>query len=760
MAIDRIARLRDHGVFRDFSWPASLADLGQYNLIYGWNGSGKTTLSRLLRDLELRRVPSKGEVQVRADGIDLRGSDFPQATLQIRVFNCDFIKESVFPVKGGEVPPIFVVGPSSVEKQKEADRLRASLQGRQQELDAARRAKAQAERDFDQHSIDRAKLIKDTLQKTGSAYNTYNKSDYQGCAQEMAANGDAESHRLSDGQRDGLASQHQATRKPKVPLVDYQGPLLEVLADQVTACLRTTVVSAAIQVLKEDSALSEWVRHGLGLHKERRSGTCLFCDQPLPKIRIGLLEAHFNAEYERLLLRIDEQIQALVAIDLQAVEARVPNRAELYDDLGAEFDSAATAFRQVVDAVRKAFSVLIENLRRKKHEPFAPLSLSEAVPSVDVSAVDALNVVIGRHNEACDEFDRRVRDARDRLALDTVAQTMNEYVRLRDAVHTAVATISAISNEIKRLAADIDGLERDIREHRRPAEELNEDLKRYLGHGDLQLTIKDNGYAITRDGVPADMLSEGEMSAIALLYFLKSLEDRGFDKNNGVVVLDDPVSSLDGNALFIAFSLIRERTNGVAQLIVLTHDFTLFRQMMNWCRYLNGKKKDRDHSRRKARCFMVECASTTAGRESSLRWVDPLLENYESEYHYLFACVYRASSTAARAGLEAYYHIPNVARRLLEAFLAFKAPDASGELHGALQRVQFDESKKLRILRFLNTQSHGFDLVPAHDMTGLGECPAVLSELFEFMRVLDAGHVDAMVGLVSPQAVDGTADGS
>jgi len=757
MTIERIVRLRDHGVFRDFSWPTDLTDFGRYNLVYGWNGSGKTTLSRLLRDLELRRVPASGEVQLRVNGNDLSGADFPQASLQIRVFNRDFIQESVFPVGGGDVPPIFVVGTESVEKQKDTERLKVEQTRRQKDLDAAQRTKGQSEREFDRHCIDRAKVIKDTLQKAGSAYNTYNKTDYQGRAQKMAADGDAATHRLSDDQREGLMAQHQSAPKPKVSEVTYQCPALEVLADQVAALLQTTVVSSAIQGLKDDSALAEWVRHGLGLHTDRGSDKCLFCEQPLPGGRLGELEAHFNAEYERLLLQIDAQYRALEAADSQAAEARTPNRAELYDDLGAEFDVAERAFRQVVDAVRKALGILVENLRRKKGEPFAALSLSEAVPTVDTTAIDRLNEVVRRHNQTCDDFDRHVSEARDRLALDMIAQTLDEYVCLRDTAQRSTAAIDPIGIEIKNLRAKIERIEREIREHRRPAEELNEDLKRYLGHGELQLTIKDDGYSISRNGIPADLLSEGEMSAISLLYFLKSLEDRGFDKRTGVVVLDDPVSSLDGNALFLAFGLIRERTKDAGQLILMTHDFALFRQARNWFHKLPGQRKP-ERSRRPARFFMVECVSAAGRRGSTLRWIDRLLEEYESEYHYLFACVHRAWTTPTSAGLEAYYHIPNVARRLLEGFLAFKVPQASGELYNTLQLVSFDGDRKTRILRFLHTQSHGSDLVPSHDPSGLGECPAVLSDLFDLMRSLDDGHVSAMVGLLSPPNAGENAD--
>ena len=57
MAVTQIQRLRDCGVFHDFTWPGTQPKFGQYNLVYGWNGSGKTTLSRWFRALEFKTTP-------------------------------------------------------------------------------------------------------------------------------------------------------------------------------------------------------------------------------------------------------------------------------------------------------------------------------------------------------------------------------------------------------------------------------------------------------------------------------------------------------------------------------------------------------------------------------------------------------------------------------------------------------------------------------------------------------------------------------
>ena len=304
---------------------------------------------------------------------------------------------------------------------------------------------------------------------------------------------------------------------------------------------------------------------------------------------------------------------------------------------------------------------------------------------------------------------------------------------------------------VRCLEAEIATLEQEIMEHRLPADDLNEDLRRYLGHNELELHVEATGYTINRSGVPATTLSEGEGTAIALLYFLKSLEDRRFDMANGVVVLDDPVSSLDANGLYLAFGFIRERTQQAQQLFVFTHNFALFRQVRNWFHHLRGQRR-KDITQRPARFYMLNCTYEGERRASSIRQLDPLLERYESEYHYLFARVYR-SIGGVDATLEDNYILPNIARRVLETFMAFRQPDNSGDLWNRLQQVAFDEAKKTGILRFVHTHSHRDTIGEAeHDPSILGESSAVLTDLLDLIKSEDPNHFDAMVRLVNSLA--------
>ena len=743
--VEKIVKIRHPGTLRDFRWPTEMVKFGRYNLIYGWNGSGKTTISRFFRALEMRETPPNCEVEFSIKGRSVYGPDFNQATLSVRVFNRDFLSASVFPIDGGEIPPILVLGEDNVQKQMELDRLKRDLAGTESTLEKARTKKTSADRMLDQHCIDRARTIKDALRSSGSnPYNNYDKSDYRQCAYRMFTMGNAKSYLLDDRNREALVAQHRAVPKQEIGEIAYRFPLLPKYAREVSQLLETTVVSAAIQSLESDHDLSSWVHQGLNLYHSHDTDRCLFCDQTLPEGRLQNLEAHFSDKYDQFLNSIEEQLQTLREASEKAGTVQLPDDAYFYEDLTGGYKQVKGDLIDVLNIVKDTLDLMVEELRKKKNRVFESYSLDVHVPEVPSGPVEAVNHIVRSHNVASDNFEGRVKQARKRLANDLIADGLNDFSRLSHDVDETKLAVCQATGEVNRLKEKVDQLERDIVAHRRPAEELNEDLRNYLGHSELQLSIKDTGYAIMRNNKLADALSEGEITAIALLYFLKSLQDRGFNSSKGVVVLDDPVSSLDANALYLAFGFIRERTQDAAQLFILTHNFTLFRHVRNWFHHLKGQGKS-NASQRPARFYMLNWRFNEHQRSSVLCPLDPLLEQYESEYHYLFARIYREVQDRSTTQLEESYVLPNMARRLLEGFLAFRQPQISGELWRKLRDVDFDEAKKLRILRFVHTHSHSDSIgEPEHDPSLLAEAPSVLRDILDFMKDQDAKHFEAM----------------
>lgn len=99
-------------------------------------------------------------------------------------------------------------------------------------------------------------------------------------------------------------------------------------------------------------------------------------------------------------------------------------------------------------------------------------------------------------------------------------------------------------------------------------------------------------YKVVRsDGTIADNLSEGEKNFIAFLYFyylVQGSESADEDPREKIVVIDDPVSSMDSNSLFIVSTLVKDMIevcrnnadnenattsdNYIKQIFILTHN--------------------------------------------------------------------------------------------------------------------------------------------------------------------------------------------
>ena len=761
MKIERIDKLQGCGVFRDFKWAdvPELGEFAQYNLIYGWNGSGKTTLSRILRSLELRRAPQGEGVSLQVSGRKIAGSDFGEVspeTIAVKVFNQDFVKDNVFRPSDDGMTPIVVVGKRNIEAQQRIEQLSAELESLHQKLDSAKQEEGDFRRDFDNHSQRSARTLKDLIgNQPQSAYRNYNRRPYETRADAMISANDAETFRLQDEERAALVQRQTETLRSTITLPEFDPVDLDELQEEASGLLAQTVTSTALEALVRDPALAAWVRDGLRIHTERSSDDCLYCDQPMPPERLETLRGHFDLAHGELMRDLEAAVSRCEAEAkrVEAFRSALPVAEQFYSDLSAPFEEAKSQLSEDAAEAESFLGRLAGDLTRKQELAFESLSLEYTAPPNGEDSLASVVRIVDQHNESCAEFQAGVDRARKSIEADFVAQRLDDYKRLKFGIKRTHLTQQLVSRQAKEVREEISRLESEVLDHRVAADDLNADLRDYLGPGAMQLAVNERGYTLVREGQPAKDPSEGEMTAIALLYFLRSLRSRGFQLEQGVVVLDDPVSSLDENALFTAASYIRRRTQEAGQLIILTHNFAFFREMRNWFRSVPGQRK-RDPAKRPARFYMLRCKATNARRNAMLRPLDRLLAEYESDYHYLFSRIHRAASAPA-GDLEDNYALPNMARRLLEAFLAFRHPQADN-LWIKVNGLGFDEVKKAQVLRFLNVYSHVETIgTPQHDPTLLSEADAVLGNLLELIREVDPEHFAAMVDLIMDSSGSG-----
>jgi len=757
MRISRITKIKDYRIFRDFTWPNELPAFAQFNVIYGWNWSGKTTLSFLFANLQEKRETTEGQVEFELDnGSKITGSEIPVANVpSIRVFNRNFVAKTIESIQINNVAPIYFIGEENIEKQKEAEKLKIELEKAREDANKTQANKVKTERELDSYCIEKGRFIKEALLGSPDHAN-YDKRSFREAIRKLKEISPLPI-RLSDGEKDRLRKKKELQAKPDISKLSISIPDLGQLRTKTEDILKRSVVSQVMDELVNEPDVSNWVQKGLLLHKgDHQTDICRFCGNVLSPDRLAKLEAHFNDTFSAFQREIDEVIAKIVIKQRALSDVIFPDESRFYDHLAVEVSPCIESAKKAIHSIVQSLDLLKNALERKKEHLFKQIIFDDsgfADDTLDFSAaIDAINVIIEKHSTTTNNLSSEIKNAYKALEQDYVLEFLPGFEELTNALITAESALADISGKPKELEEKITKIERQIVEHRRPADELNLKLRSYLGHDELRFEVKETGYALLRNGQAAFDLSEGERTAIAFLYFLKSLKGKDFNLSNGIVVIDDPVSSLDANSLFSAFGYMKERTKGCHQLFILTHNFAFFRQVKNWFHHLKGQKKE-EIEKRPGRFYLLQAIFKDGARSAKLLPIDPLLEEFESEYHFLFKQVYLAANNDGPVEeLEYYYGMPNTARRLTETFLSYRFPDCPGDLINRFERVDFDAAKKTRVLRLLNTYSHASGISePEHDPSVLAETKEVMKLILEMIKSLDDKHYQGMINVVTSQ---------
>lgn len=769
--LTKIASLRGCGAFADFKWQDAFGNnltLMRRNIFFGWNGSGKTTLSRVFRAVEnwqsakpqADALPNGWDVQLQVQGdtaFKLKQDKIAKLPA-VYVFNRDFVQQSVVGTQG-PLSPIVTLGKDSAEDAARLKKLEDERAEVERSDTATIQKQADEKRDWDNKCSAGAKQIKDDLGGRGvDEFRNFERDNFKARLEPFAKTpAKFAAARLTE---DELATQLTTVSAEEKQPVSRLSSAVDELAstlDTVSEVCGRSVVVQAIQSLEDTADVEAWVRTGLALHEKHEATHCLYCGQDLPGGRTFALKAHFDAAYDQLLTDIEAASSKLAAVkkaydELSKVIA-APDA--ILAPLRGDYTKARTALIGQITTRTAVIDEAIQHLQTRQSKPLKEFMLT--IPSVSALEIEAVNKLIDRHNEGVADHRKLVKEASNKVA----DHVLSEY----ESAWTAhVVTEKAHKAQRDKLAIQAGELDDQIAElrkvvegHAATAAGLNSDLKDYLGHDDLTLVAVDNGYKLQRRGNDAsvDTLSEGEKTALAVLYFLRCLDDKKVDRTKSLIVIDDPVSSLDSNALYAAITFVCHRLDDAGQVILLTHSFTAFREWKKWC---NTKGLEGGGA-----CFQCRSKTVDGKRCATIGKVDELLENYESEYHYLFHYVV----TASEGPLAAPELLPlaNVARRVLEAFLAFRRPrpsEGDGVGHGKrsmdLDLVQFKPklpdvslNQLSRLERFVNTFSHNDNVpVPGSERTPTGESDQVAGILLAFMAGLDPLHVADMKALIAP----------
>ena len=629
-----LKKIENLGVFSNYSAANDLPEFQRFNVIYGDNGSGKTTLSRLLATLPTGSHPEYPDLKYAVttqSGALTHGKNYPR---KVRVFNANYVEANVGQCEG-HIPHILIVGEENKALAQEVADEQAAYIKRLEGIKAATNAIAKLESDRGKLFSAIAKTIGEAT--SGATLRSYRKPDAEAAYVKLTSFKDLSDAELAVYRATVHQEQLEAVERVTLPLehsVDGASRnLLEVLRIIATdVCLLTarTAQSAVIARLEENDDLRNWVERGIAIHRDHKSERCEFCDQQLPAVRMMQLAGHFSDEDQNLKFDIEAEQKYLSAVRHYILQMLVPAKARFYSELRDEAEGASleleSAKTNALKFLDEADAALAQKLTQRTTSYSASLTPDFSDLSAAVTRAQALS---DRHNQKTSAFDAEKTKARDAIEASYLSSISEQVIAFDNQISEAKKLIE----DIAAGASDpystrtLEDLEKSIAEKRAKVanahtagEDLTNQLKNFLGRAELSFASADEGYLVNRRGKPAKRLSEGEKTAIAFIYFLVQLGDQGFDVAEGVVVIDDPISSLNSSAIYQAFSYLKNAVKDAKQVIILTHNFDFLKLVLNWFHGIPKKAGLKSllydcvcRGREWAQCPAMQARSVTSG---------------------------------------------------------------------------------------------------------------------------------------------------
>jgi wobble nucleotide-excising tRNase len=731
--IEKIRRIRSFGSYVDFDWPTALCQFKRFNVFYGWNYSGKTMLSRIFRCFESKTTHPDfplAQAQIDCVGGISHQLTTPDTPLEIRVFNGDFVRENLR-FDAGSATPVLILGSADMAKQ-------AELESKKKDRDEIKNLKEDREKELSQieTSLERALTAKarDAIKIALSVPN-YDKTSFLPKVLEcMIA---PEEHLLQDEAISKLTAQYiSKEKKDGLTAITLGLRSLELLRMKVANALAKSVTGQRIPRLQQDSAAERWVDSGRPLHEKKE--ICLFCGQPLPRNLMDLLKEHFSAEYDLLMTELADLTTAVG----EAAKARInlPHATEFYPELATDYTYEKDHVERLLQERRSSLEKLSEAVEAKRSKAFTPLECPQIEdPDASIAEhVDKINELIKLHNKRTSEFEQTRQAAFLKLEMYAAANFVIEqdYGNSTLAAEELRSQIEGASKKLEQLDGEILALESETSEAARGAGRINDLLKAYFGKEEIKIVVSEaRQFQILRDGQIAKNLSEGEKTAIAFAYYITRIQDGRSPLSETIVVIDDPVSSLDANHLFFTYALMRNEIGDCKQLFLFTHNFELFNLIKEWARDEEGGKIT-EYEKWKDWCaFHIARADSGASR---IERIPPELIRFNSEYLYLFSELHRFSSDP-KGTFDRLFTLPNVVRRFMEAFGGIMIPKSQG-LHKKMSRLFNDPVERERVWKFINQYSHQTTVIRSLTIPDASECKAVVNACLNAVRSWDADY--------------------
>jgi len=560
-----------------------ITNLKKVNFIYGANGCGKTTLSNFLQN------PIDGKFT------NCFAKWKNETPLKALVYNKEFREQNF---GKGKLNGVFTLGQATTteikvieDKIEELKNIRADEVKKREMVNSQTLKKELLENDFKETCWTKIYKKYETIFKEAFV-SSLNKERFKAkLLQEFSYN---TSNLLTFEELKEKAKTIFGEVPQNIALINTinYGRTLEIEIDPIWQKIIVGKADVDIAKLIQKLDINDWVNQGRSFIQEN-DDTCPFCQQPTISENFkNQLENWFDETYlndiksvKELKLEYNSLAHNLIN-ELNGIETNQKNFK--YTKLNVDKFSA---YLKTLISQNTANSEFRNN---KVKEPSRSIELVSLKEQLDLIAdlITNANAEIKKHNDIVVNFNVEKASLIQSIwkfiieeFRTDIAKFNSDKTGLETGLTALQAQLATKLTESNKLNIEIQNLSKNVTSIQPTIDEINRLLKSYgFLNFEIVSTEEKGSYQIQREGgeIAETTLSEGEITFITFLYFLqraKGGETEESINEERILVIDDPISSLDSNVLFVVSTLIKEiiktvklDEGNIKQIILLTHN--------------------------------------------------------------------------------------------------------------------------------------------------------------------------------------------
>ncbi|MFA4746465.1 AAA family ATPase, partial [Helicobacter pylori] len=546
---------------------ASFKDLNSINFIYGANGSGKTTTSSFLKNLAENGIEDKFA--------NSKIAWYNNESLKIEVYNKQFKEEQL---RNSQVKGIFTLGKKTNENLEK-------IEIKKESINKENEKKIKNEASLQVLTQKKEKEEKDFADRCWEKLYKKNEEDFKETLEGFKRKEKFKEKILKEFENDKYNQSEIVgleKLKEKIEIVFGENQTeLALLECNLTdfdfienhSIWEQKIVGsgdAAIADLIKKLSNEDWVAQGREYVKD--NSICPFCQkETITEEFKKQLESYFDTSYQESTETIKENMEHYASITARALE-RLDKIVET-EQKNQQTKLNTESFKRIVETLKSK----INGNQQKMHDKSKEMSRSFELESTKNEIkeirdlIDTANQQIAKHNEIIKNIKNQKKTCVEqtwKFLVNEFKSDIQEYDKKRCGLEKGISNLNEEIREnqekIKKLENEIRELEKTMVSIRPIVNEINTLLKGYgFTNFGLACTEDEKFYRIQREygQLVGETLSEGEVTFITFLYYYHlakgSLKENDISKNK-VLVIDDPISSLDSNILFIVSVLVKD----------------------------------------------------------------------------------------------------------------------------------------------------------------------------------------------------------